>query len=354
MVARPARRLDPSPAPAASGPTPFADAALELRNHGLAPVPLGGDDGKVPLVLYGKWKVLPGREFLEQLVIKNTTANVGILTGLSGVTVVDVDDPELVDRMRIRFGNTPLVTGTPSGGAHLWYRSTGERCRVRLDDLKVDIRGRGGMVVVPPSIRPTGQHVGKAYTFIKGSWDDLVRLPAIKPAERTADQVEGKVYDGERSNRLFSFLMRQVRACDALDDLVDVARTFNANCVPPLPDAEVVRTARSAWRYEAEDRNWVGGPARAVFKVQDINRLVANTDAFAFLAKLKVTHGARREPFALGARAMHRDEVMPGWSRNRYMATTTWLVEAGDLVRVHQGGKKGLHDPSLYVLPIRS
>ena len=149
--------------------------------------------------------------------------------------------------------------------------------------------------------------------------------------------------------------MRQVRACDTLDDLVDVGRTFNTTCIPPLPDAEVVRTARSAWNYEAKDKNWVGGPARAVFKVQDINRLVAKPDAFAFLAKLKVIHGARREPFALDARAMHLlNKVMPEWSRNRYMAATNWLVESGDLVRVHQGGKKGLHDPSLYALPIRS
>ncbi len=49
MVARAARRLNPAPA-AQTDPTPFADAALLLRAHGLAPVPLGGADGKVPLV----------------------------------------------------------------------------------------------------------------------------------------------------------------------------------------------------------------------------------------------------------------------------------------------------------------
>ncbi len=85
----------------------------------------------------------------------------------------------------------PLVTGTPSGGVHLWYRTTGERCQVRLDGLKVDIKGIGGMVVVPPSIRPTGQHAGKAYTFVKGSWDDLIHLPTITPgALKTASHVD--------------------------------------------------------------------------------------------------------------------------------------------------------------------
>ncbi len=71
---------------------------------------------------------------------------------------------------------------------------------------------------------------------------------------------------------------RIARACDTLDDLLDVAWTFNNTFVPPLPDAQVVRTARSAWRYEAEDLNWLGGPARAVFTDHDINRTVPAQD----------------------------------------------------------------------------
>ena len=90
-----------------------------------------------------------------------------------------------------------------------------------------------------------------------------------------------------------------------------------------------------------------------MFTVGDIDRLVANADAFALFAKLKVNHNSRSAPFALAALSMHRDNVMPGWSRNRYMATTKWLVESGDLVRIHRGGKRP-HDPSLYVLPQRS
>ena len=42
------------------------------------------------------------------------------------------------------------------------------------------IRGLGGTVVVPPSIRPAGRHAGKAYTFAKRPWDDVVRLPTVK------------------------------------------------------------------------------------------------------------------------------------------------------------------------------
>jgi len=351
MVARTAGSVDPAPAP--TGPTPFADAALELHRHGLAVIPLGGDDGKVSLVArWNRWKHRPGRQFLEQLADKHPTANVGVLTGLSGVTVVDVDDPDLEDDMVVRFGVTPLKTATPSGGMHLWFRSQGERNRQRLDGLKVDIRGVGGMVVVPPSVRPTGPHAGKKYTFLEGGWDDLRRLPALKPGS-LYDGRGHAVYEGTRGDTLFKFLLRQVRACDVFEDLLDVARTFNDTaCIPPLSDGMVVKTARSAFQYETDDKreNWAGGPPRAVFTSNDVKRLSNDPDAFAFLAMLKVTHSARPDPFALAATAMRRENVMPGWGRNKYMAVTKRLTDAGDLDRVYEGGKYPFDRPSLYKL----
>ncbi len=82
-----------------------------------------------------------------------------------------------------RFRDTPLITGPPSGGVHLWYREPKKRCRTPAGaSLKVGIRGLGGTVVVPPSIRPAGWHAGKAYTFAKRPWDDVVRLPTVKRA----------------------------------------------------------------------------------------------------------------------------------------------------------------------------
>ena len=144
-----------------------------------------------------------------------------------------------------------------------------------------------------------------------------------------------------------------MRHCDEFNDLLDVARTFNDTSIPPESDAKVISTARSVWIYEEEGRNWLGGPARITFTAEDIDRLMPNPFAFALLAKLKEMHGGRPEPFVLDARAMNRDDVMPEWSRNRYLATTKWLVESDDLVLVHQGGKRR-GDPSLYALPLRS
>jgi hypothetical protein len=109
---------------------PFAGAAETLWRAGLAPIPVGGEDGKVPLVTsFTKWKRRPGLKVIRKWIVKYPAANVGVVTGsLSRVSVVDVDsaDPMVQQQMVEQFGDTPLKTGTSRGGLHLWYRHNGE------------------------------------------------------------------------------------------------------------------------------------------------------------------------------------------------------------------------------------
>jgi len=122
---------------------------------------------------------------MRQLVLRFPEANIGILTGPSRLCVVDVDstDERLVAEMLRRFGITPLMIETPSGGKHLYFRLSGEYCRNlrKSDGLPVDIKATGGFLVVPDSIRLCGEHAGKPYRIVKGAWDEVARLPPIKP-----------------------------------------------------------------------------------------------------------------------------------------------------------------------------
>jgi hypothetical protein len=120
---------------------PFAQAALALSSVGLGVLPLGGSDGKVPLVRWRDWRQPPGQAFLEELIRQHPDKNIGVICGLSGVTVVDIDDRQLLLPMLELFGDTPLKTVTPSGGIHLWYRNSGESCPDlrRAEGLAVDI-----------------------------------------------------------------------------------------------------------------------------------------------------------------------------------------------------------------------
>jgi hypothetical protein len=201
-----------------SAPRPFALAAHDLRRRGLAVVPC--PTGKSPKGAYGyrRWKYPPGQAFVDDMISRHGSDNIGIITSLSErkLTVVDVDDPgeRLQYEILHRFGETPLVTLTPSGGLHLWYRFRGEAsANLRQSEgIPVEVKTAGSklVVIVPPSFaRPNGGR----YAFGRGTWDDLHRLPAIKSgALRGADQTAptqspGRIPEGARADMLWRYCM---------------------------------------------------------------------------------------------------------------------------------------------------
>ncbi len=348
-------------------PSPFAKGAPDLQSLGLAVLPVGGDDGKTPLVKWQKWSRQPSIEFINKLCYRHPEANVGVICHLSGVTVVDIDDPAQLEPMLERFGDTPLITGTPSGGYHLWYLHAGERCcNLRDEGFDVDIKGTAGFVVVPPSAARQGPHAGKPYVFECGSWADLGRLPRIR--EDSPPRTKGRqgtdhvasanaaplrsIAVGRRNDTLFRLLLREARYCDTFEDLLDVAFTINdGSFQEPLPPAEVAKTASSAWGYEQRGENWAGRETRAVVDRSTFEILQQNPDAYVLWTKLEIEHGARKEAFAVSPEAMARTEaVKKGWrDKRRYRKTRDWLVEQGFLVQVHFGGH-GTGDPHLFRL----
>ena len=125
---------------------PFCSMAARAASHGFAVIPCGGADdpsGKRPLIKWGNFKSHPGVDVVAGWAARPAfgAANLGIITGLSGVTVVDCDTPGCLFELYDLFGETPIVVTTPSGGLHLYFRSSGERCGpFRVGDIKGDIR----------------------------------------------------------------------------------------------------------------------------------------------------------------------------------------------------------------------
>jgi hypothetical protein len=159
---------------------PFATHAEILWRAGLIPIPLTGEgDGKSPLVRgFTSWKKRPSLDAVAKWAQSWPEGNLGIVTGY-GLTVIDIDDPAVIHAVIARFGPTPLQVTTPSGGLHLYYASSGERCGTLRPSLPVDIKGLGGYVVAPPSIRPSGEF-GRQYEIVRGSWEDLSTLPPLR------------------------------------------------------------------------------------------------------------------------------------------------------------------------------
>jgi hypothetical protein len=253
--------------------------------HGVATFPV--DANKRPMVnRYSKFGLVGSARIASKFA--NAPA-IGFMCGKqNGITSLDCDSKDervLADALR-RHGPTPLVARTGSGHFQAWYRHNGERRRIRPDrTVPIDILG-SGFVVAPPSQSAKG-----GYQFIAGSLDDLDRLPAMQnvPVEvRDTSRLIAKVKEGERNNRLFTLCLDAARSCDDFDTLCDVAQTRNSEFSPPLEDDEVMSTAASAWRYETEGRNYIGG-MRAVFTTADVLPLMPDPYVAALVVWAKAS-----------------------------------------------------------------
>src|SRR5439155_10559446 len=110
---------------------------------GLFPIPLGGPDGKQPRIRGFTKMPRLSLATVRKWIVRFPGANIGIVTGgVSGVIVPDIDSTDRADFdvVEERFGQTPLKVRTPSGGVHLYYRNSGERCRDLRPELPVDFK----------------------------------------------------------------------------------------------------------------------------------------------------------------------------------------------------------------------
>jgi hypothetical protein len=237
----------------------------------------------------------------------------------SQITALDVDTQDeavLADALNCH-GDTPFIVRT-GGGYHAYYSYAGERRLIRpYREKPVDILG-GGFVVASPSISQKGR-----YEIIAGTLDDLANLPPIHVVLDDL-RAEARIPEGRRNNTLFRFALQQVRHCDSYDALLDVMRTRNMDCEPPLAEDVIISTARSAWRYEQEGRNLIGRGRSVMTPHSVVDELIGeNQDAFVLFTLLQRHHWGRS--FVL-ANAM-ADQL--GWTRKRFAAARALLQALG-------------------------
>ena len=332
--------------------SPFADQALAYRLAGLPIVPCGRESGKQPLIKYRHLtEKLPPIDAVRRWAQRNPSANVGLATGpASGVTVVDVDEPKRTSDLLALCGDTPLIAETPSGGKHLYYRYAGEGCPVRFTE-GADLRGRGGIIILPPSHNPKS---GGQYRFIRGGIEDFSRLPYAKlgslPLGRDSKTVvkfgHRTVQKGARADTLFKTALREARHCEKLDDLIDVLRTINDGYLPPLADAEVVKTAGSAWGIQERGDNLVGQEAGAIFTRADIEMFAGNGDALLLFAMVRTAFGWTQDEFPVAHEMRHSF----GWGQDRFKSARDAVTSLELWKCTHEGGR-GRGDASLFEWP---
>lgn len=129
-------------------------------------------------------------------------SNIGIATGpVSSLLVVDLDGPEGAESWEHVCAGHTLATARvqTSNGTHLYFRSalTIGNTAKRLGP-GIDTRGKGGYVVAPPSIHPSGKQYawsGKERVEQLPAWLEALLNPPPRPPQHLPSPLAGTVED---------------------------------------------------------------------------------------------------------------------------------------------------------------
>lgn len=314
----------------------FADWQPRYAACGISTFPVG--DKKPAIRGYLRIGLNTSRELAEKY---GDAAASGLALKPAKLVIVDVDTPDerILNDALDRHGQTPFVVRSGGGNFQAWYRSQGEGRSIRPDpDLPIDILGVG-FVVAPPSMGARGR-----YRIIQGTLADLAQLPVMRDAPVSQTKPGPVAGPGNRNVTLWRHCMRQAHDCEDVDAVLDLARTFNADFAPPLPDVEVVKTAQSAWSYTERGDNRIGRGRRVVTTHDEIDGLLHEyPDAYLLLTILRRQHWGR--DFVV-ANAMA--ELMPGggWPEKRLARARRDLDANGKIELIRAAGK--YRGPALY------
>jgi putative DNA primase/helicase len=139
-------------------------AALKYGRRGTPIFPLSPID-KSPLCPHGFYDATANEKQVRSWWRRWPNAMIGMPTGpRTRIWVLDIDvalgDPHPMARLFAIHGPLPdtAMSITPRGGTHFFFRWDGANIRCSIGKLApgVDVRGHGGYVAVPPSVRADG------------------------------------------------------------------------------------------------------------------------------------------------------------------------------------------------------
>lgn len=244
----------------------LAKSALEYYDQGLTVIPCWPGTNNPSMVDWKPWVAKrPSRDVIENIWAANPDANIGIITGKEYI-VVDIDSykdenaipvEEIVDTHP-----TDMIVKTPSGGTHLYYRMPDEEIRNRSrSDQHIDLRATGGIVVIPPSIRPEGRYKWYRDGEAGPKWPEFLFEKQEMgyegaPTEKwVTDLLKGGMIDGDGRNsaaaRLTGYFTSQGLPKDVIHQTLHL---WNASHKQPLRIGELNTTIESVFRYKNAER----------------------------------------------------------------------------------------------------
>lgn len=303
-------------------PSSLRNEMARLVRSGLIILPLGGNDGKSPLLR--NWAASPpplGQSFA----VMSRTGSLAFGIRLDGLVVLDFDtqDLELVAQIEARFGTASVQVQTPRG-FHLYYAAGDYLPALRAEGLPIDVKsGPHAYAVAPPSVRPDGG----LYAYAKGD----LSVSRLRPLRASAGLSAAPVAVGERHTRLVREALAMVELVDGLDELFGNLTAFRDDYLPDpgsVPDSEVRGIAKWTWTARLENRLYSGRNSVVKVSRKSIDALRGNADALALYTVLLDAHGhVPGKRFTLDGRAM-RAAGLIDLSRQRFLAARKAIEEA--------------------------
>lgn len=256
------------------------EIALRYLEKGWSVIPVKQD--KTPYL--GAWKNyqerIPTKEEVVDWFCKIPNAGIGIITGrLSGIVVLDLDPG--CDETRLEEFNLPrgMSVETPRGGKHLYFKHPGIDVKSRTDlfgdNSHIDVRGDGGYVVAPPTLREDGKDykwINRIDEFLLGELPPkLIDIINNKPkADQITHTKEKSLFEGvpegqrnDMAARITGFWISRLSNEEWESEAWPKLIRWNQTNLPPLEEKELRRIFLSICRYERTKRG-EGGPNQSI------------------------------------------------------------------------------------------
>jgi len=214
---------------------------------------------KAPIISWLEYqKRLPTEDELNLWFGKADSEKVGLglVTGkLSNIIVVDDDFRN--GKVNVDL-DSPLKVITGGGGVHLYFKYTeGITNKAHVDNKPVDIRGEGGLVILPPSKHKSGNEYKwdfSGYSKLSDAVKSLTELPHVfteKHNQKEPLQIATVIGtpEGGRNDKLFRFASKLVDHTTP-DDLWSSLLAMNQTFQPPLSEREVRYIFNSALKFK--------------------------------------------------------------------------------------------------------
>jgi len=327
---------------------PF-DTMRCLYEAGHSLIPLGGEDGKRPLVTGWTGRRLPLETAIKRMQQAGSTTY-GIRLNELCVVDCDTDNAETRQLVGKRFGPTPVMVRT-ARGVHYYFRA-GDKApsSIRRSGIAIDFKTSGSQFVVGPgSVRSDGiVYVSIGQPLL--SPDLLPVFHDNAPPERTNG---GKVAKGHRNAGLLKCARQLAPCCESEQEIFDNLIGFrDLECDDPdsVPDREVQGIAAWAWRLRCENRLWEGRNSVVRLNRFALDRLTQHkngADALMLYSIALSNHGHKSgKQFAIVPDAMIDNGLIP-LSRSRVYRAIHTLIEL-DLWHLAKKGR--VREPNLYRL----